>query len=185
MPQPRPNPSPAYSRTLTKEGGVLIRYKDIDDRWRYRIWRWGAWITATAFEGWLLFTAAPPHKNWVNVAGVLAAGFINFLILRKPIELHRSLEIRPDCLVMDGTQAFFLELMEGELPQFFEDDDGNLVLAGFYGTRFVEYATARRFDDADRMPDVFAAHFKQATEQLWAPAIALGTIRRGSSPELI
>ena len=41
-------------------------------------------------------------------------------------------------------------------------------LGGIYGTRFVEYLTVRRFDKADRAPEVFAAHLQEAIQQLWA-----------------
>jgi hypothetical protein len=53
------------------------------------------------------------------------------------------------------------------LPAFDPDENDNLILSGSYGTRHVEYLTARRFDKHDRMPEVFAAHLKEAMQQLW------------------
>jgi hypothetical protein len=41
-------------------------------------------------------------------------------------------------------------------------------LCGIYGTRFVEYLTVRRFDELDRMADVFSAHVQDAMMQLWS-----------------
>jgi uncharacterized protein YcgL (UPF0745 family) len=58
--------------------------------------------------------------------------------------------------------------MEGGFPAFRPDDEGNQVLCGIYGTRFVEYLTVRRFDELDRMPEVFAQHLQDAMRQLWS-----------------
>jgi hypothetical protein len=71
--------------------------------------------------------------------------------------------------------------MENGLPAFQQDEKGNQVLSGIYGTRFVEYLTVRRFDDYDRMPEVFAAHLNEAMQQLWITAQGLGKSRTGSS----
>jgi hypothetical protein len=175
------NPYVDYGRYLTPAGGVLITYKDIDQRLRYILWRIFAWTAATGGGYWLFLQNSPIHAAWINFLCLLALGIINWRIVR-PIEVYRSAEVRSDSLLLDGTHVFWLRLMENGLPTFREDDEGNQVLCGIYGTRFVEYLTVRRFDDNDKTPETFAAHFQEAMEQIWAPALALGIIRPGSPP---
>jgi hypothetical protein len=107
---------------------------------------------------------------------------INWLIVRKPVEIQCSIEIRPDCMILNGADVFLLQYMENGLPTFRQDDDDNQILCGIYGTRFVEYVTARRFDDYDGTPEVFAGHVQAAMEQIWTPALATGAVRPGSPP---
>jgi uncharacterized protein YcgL (UPF0745 family) len=57
--------------------------------------------------------------------------------------------------------------MEGDWPTFAKDAEGNQLLCGIYGTRFVEYLTVRRFDELDRTPEVLASHLQDAIRQLW------------------
>jgi hypothetical protein len=57
--------------------------------------------------------------------------------------------------------------MENGWPTLQPDDEGNQQLCGIYGSRFVEYLTVRRFDELDRMPEVFGAHLQDAMQQLW------------------
>jgi hypothetical protein len=166
-----------YARSLTPEGGILIVYKDLDLRLRLRIllWRIFAWTASTGFEGWFLFTRSPVESTWINVLCLLAVAAVNFLIVWKPPELYRSVEIRPDCMIVEGKDVFWLSKMENGWPAFERDEDGNQVLSGIYGTRLVEYLTVRRFDDYDRGPEVFAAHLQDAMRQQWAPPERLGT----------
>ncbi len=176
------NPYVDYGRYLTADGGVLITYKDIDLRLRYILWRVFAWTIATGGGYCVFLQNSPVHAASINFLCLLALGLVNWFIVAKPIETYRGAEIKPDSLVLDGTHVFWLRLMENGLPTFSEDDEGNLVLCGIYGTRFVEYLTVRRFDDNDKTPETFAAHFQEAIGQIWAPALALGTIRPGSPP---
>ena len=171
-----------YSRFLTPEGGILVVYKDIDPRLRYLLWRALAWATATGVEAWLLLWHSPLHHRWINVTCLLVMAGINFLIVRKPPELYRQVEIRPDCMILEGADVFWLRLMENGLPSFQPDEKSNLVLCGIYGTRFVEYLIARKFDDDDRVPEVLAAHIQEAMNQLWAPALGFDAVRSGEQP---
>jgi len=98
---------------------------------------------------------------------LLVAAIINWLIVRKPVEVYRRIEIRPDCMIIDGTDIFWARQMEGGCPTFRPDSKGNQVLGGIYGTRFVEYLTVPVFDKLDRAPQVFAAHLQEAMNQLW------------------
>jgi hypothetical protein len=169
-----PDPYLDYGRYLTPEGGVLFVYKDLDLRWRYTIWRVFAWTAATGYEGWYLRHYSPVQSVWINIACFVAIAALNYLIVRKPIEVYRRAELRPDCMILEGTDIFWARMMETGWPAFRPDKDGNQVLCGVYGTRFVEYLTARRFDDNDRMPDVFASHLMDAMRQLWGAALTRG-----------
>lgn len=169
-----------YARSLTSEGGILIVYKDLDLRLRFLLWRIFAWTAATGFETWFLLYRSPVQSSWVNVLCWLAVAGINFLIVWKPPELYRTVEIKPDCMIIEGKDVFWLAKMENGWPAFHPDEEGNQVLSGIYGTRFVEYLTVRRFDEYDRSPEVFAAHLTDAMQQLWAPPERLGT--RQSQP---
>jgi hypothetical protein len=161
-----PDPYVDYARFLTREGGVLFIHKDHDLRLRHTLWRLFAW-TVTTYEGWLLFHRSPLHAGWLNLTCFLAFAIINWLIVRKPVEIYRKVEIRPDCLIIEEAEVFWLRLMEGGFPAFRPDSKGNQVLSGIYGTRYVEYLVARRFDEHDRMPEVFDAHLQEAMAQLW------------------
>jgi hypothetical protein len=177
---PELGPHVDYARRLTSEGGVLVTYKDLDLRLRHIIARFLAWTAFTGLEAWFLIDQSPVESEWVNRACLLVIAAINFLILWKMPEIYRSVEIRPDCMVLDGADVFSLGLMES-LPAFDPDENDNLILSGSYGTRHVEYLTARRFDKHDRMPEVFAAHLKEAMQQLWE-LLKVQEPRHGGSP---
>lgn len=163
-----------YGRFLTPQGGILITYKDIDTRLRHILWRVLAWTVATGPEAWFLLHHSPVHAPWINDLCLFAVAGLNLLILWKLPEVHRSIEIRPDCMIVEGADVFWLARMETSWPAFHPDKKGNQVLSGIYGTRFVEYLTVRRFDDYDRTPEVFAAHLQEAMMQLWAPPAESG-----------
>jgi hypothetical protein len=163
-----PDPYVDYGRFLTPEGGILIIYKDIDARWRYTIWRVFAWLSATGGGGWFLLYHSPVHSPWIKLVCFLAIGALNYFIVARPVEIYRRVEIRPDCMILEGADVFWAHMMENGLPAFTRDEDGNLLLVGAYGTRHVEYLTVRRFEDNDRMPEVFAGHLNEAMTRLWA-----------------
>ena len=163
----QPDPHLDYGRFFTAEGGVLIVYKDLDLRFRHTLWRIGAWSAATGAAAWLLFDRSPSYSLWLTIPCLLVMAVLNWLIVAKPVEVYRRIEIRPDGLLLEGAEMFWLRLMEAGRPEFQPDEDGNQVLCGIYGTRFIEYLTARRFDEFDRMPEVLAAHLQQAMTQLW------------------
>jgi hypothetical protein len=168
-----------YRRSLTAEGGVLIVYKDLDLRIRHTLWRVAAAMTATALAG-AMIAQAPVQSLWIKGAALLVTAVINWVIVRKPVELRRSVEIRPDCMILDGADIFWLGMMEEGWPAFFEDEKGNQILCGTYGTRFVEYLTVRSFEEEDRTPEVFATHLQDAMKQLWGAALMHGTLEVGS-----
>lgn len=171
--QSRADPYRGYSRQFTADGGILITYCDADVRWRFTIWRVLAWTAFTYFEGWILYGPSPPLGRGATAFLLfLAVAAINFLIVRRPIKAGHSIEIRPDGMIIDGKSVFWGGLMEAGWPTFQRDEDGNLILSGIYGTRFVEYASPHPLDDNDRTADVLAAHVQAAMQQLWAPGLA-------------
>jgi hypothetical protein len=156
-----------YGRFLTSEGGVLFIYKDIDRRLRHYLWRIFAWTTWTGGEAWILLKCSAVHSEWITRVCLLAMAIINWLIVAKPVEVYRRVEIRPDCMIIDGVDVFWTRHMESGWPTFQPDEDGNHVLAGIYGSRYLEYLTVHRFDDNDRMREVFVLHLQEAMKQLW------------------
>ena len=161
-----PDPYLDYGRFLTEEGGIRILYKDLDERLRHTLWRLFAWTTFTMVEGIFLYDCSPLQNPRISVACFIAVAFINWLVVGLPVEVYRAIEIRPDAMIIDDQDIFWLRFMES-LPSFHPDQNGNQVLCGIYGTRFVEFLTVRRFDEYDRMPEIFAAHLQDAMKQLW------------------
>lgn len=178
----RLDPHVDYGRFLTPEGGMLFCYKDIDQRWRHLVWRVFAWTASSGAEGWFLLHHSPVQSTWITVLAWLALAIFNWLIVAKPVEIYRRVEVRPDCMIIDGAEVFWQRLMEGGMPSFQPDEKGNMLFCGIYGTRFVEYFTARRFDELDRTPEVFANGLQKAMTQLWEPARTHGQ-GRFSSPQ--
>lgn len=156
-----------YGRFLTAEGGILIMYKDHDLRWRHTTWRLLAWLTFTGLETDYISNIASLQNLWIKIILLLAAAIANWFIVAMPIELYRKVEIRPDCMIIDGGDVFWARFIEGGFPSCRPDAGGNQIFSGTYGTRFVEYLTIRRFDENDRMPEVMSAHLQEAMRQLW------------------
>jgi len=161
-----------YVRVLTAEGGVHITYKNVDTRWRHTIRRVLVWTACTILGGWLLLYHEPLLSDGFNFLCLIALMIVTWLIVRRPVEMVCTVEIRPDCMVLDGTDVFRVEFMEGEWPIFQPDpdDEDTLVLGGVYGSRFVEYITAHRLDEHDRTPELLATHLQDAIEQIWSRA---------------
>jgi hypothetical protein len=158
-----------YGRFLTPEGGVLFVYKDIDTKFRHTLWRAFAFAAATGLAAWALIHHSPVESGWIRLALLILAGVLNWFIVSKPVEIYRRIEIRPDCMILEDKDVFWFEKMDAGLPSFRPDQEGNRILCGIYGSRFVEYLTVRRFDDYDRMPEVFIVHLQEAMSQLWLP----------------
>jgi hypothetical protein len=167
-PAVRPNPYVDLSRDFTAEGGIAFRYKDIDERWWRTALRILLWLGATALSYWFARYHSPVDSFILNGLGVVVGGIANWVILFKPVEVYRSVEIRPDCMILEGREIFWREMMELGLPSFQRTPEGHQMLCGVYGTRFVEYFTVRRFDELDRTPEVFAGHLQAAMQQQWS-----------------
>ncbi len=166
-----PDPYVDYSRSLTPEGGILIIYKDIDTRLCHTLLRFFLWTSVTGGEGFYL-SRYPFAYEWTWVACLAAVALLNWLIVKRPVEIYSRIEIRPDGMILDGRDIFWTRYMEKGWPSFRPDSEGNLLLSGIYGTRHVDYLTVRRVDPNDlfdRRPDVLAAHLQDAMRQLWTP----------------
>ncbi len=157
-----------YGKCLTDEGGILIVYKDIDDRFRHILWRVFSWTLFTGLAAIYFAPYAPVPDHWIEIAALLAVAIINFLIVRKPVEVYRRVEIRPDCMIIEGRDVFWKRHMEGGFPSFRPGKGGRQCLCGIYGTRFVEYLVVHRFDENDRMFEVISAHLQDAMQQQWS-----------------
>lgn len=162
-----PDPYVDYGRFLTPEGGILMVYKDLDLRLRHTIWRLVAWAAFTGIAAVFLLGHSPLDSQAINIAALLIGAVINWLIVAKPVEIYRQIEIRPDCMILDGSDIFWRKYMEGGVPSFRPGADGTQVLCGIYGTRFITYLTVRRFDEYDRAPEVLADHLQDAMRQQW------------------
>ena len=162
-----PDPYVDYGRYLTAAGGIGIVYKDIDERWRFLLRRLCLWAGATGVCAWLLLNHSPVHSLAVNLAAIVVAAIINWLIVRQPVEVYRTIEIRPDSMILEGRDVFWLRYMES-WPAFGPGEDGTLLLSGIYGTRRVEFLKVRSFDEFDSTPTVLAAHLQEAMRQLWS-----------------
>ncbi len=167
-PPDRPNPYVDLSTRYTAEGGVEFTYKDIDDRLRWTVLRAGLWLAAMAVTLWFLSDVTPLTSPVLNGIAAVVMGWVYWLIVRKPVAVYRRIEIRPDCMILEGEDVFFREEFELGWPAFAQNDEGNLVLSGVSGTRAVEYLTVRRFDENDRGPEVLSARLRAAMQQQWA-----------------
>jgi hypothetical protein len=151
-------------------GGVRLTYKDIDDRLRWLVLRGGLWLVAMTLSAWFAFARSPVHHPAVNLILLALMGCACWFVVRKPVEILRAVEVRPDCMILDDEEVFFRDSMES-WPHFVPDEDNDLVLVGTYGTRRMEYLTVPRFDENDHAPEILAIHLGIAMRQSWsAPA---------------
>jgi hypothetical protein len=163
-----PSPFADYSRHLSSDGGILIAYKDIDRSIGYTLLRVFAWLVSTGVGSCFIVSLS---LGFLRACGcMITLAFINGLIVRKNFEVRHTVEIRPDGMIVDGTDFFALTDIGTNWPslQMIDDDDPDrMVIAGICGTRWVEYSTANRVDASCRMPEVLAADLEDAMEQLW------------------
>ena len=171
LPEFVPNPYVDYGRMLTAEGGVLMFFKDYDLRLRHTLWRLFAWSVATGLEGWFLLHYLVLHHWQLTFGCFVGVAVVNIFIVATPVEIYRSIEIRPDCMIIEGVDIFWLRFMDAGGPSFQPNETGDQILCGIYGTRFIHYVTIPRFDELDRAPEVFAIHLQDAMKQLWTRPI--------------
>lgn len=164
----RPNPYIGFSRAFTEEGGIALTYQDVDESLLRTILRICMWVVVMAATGWFILKVSPLQHDILNLTGFALIGFISALILFRDVHVWRTVEIRPDCMIIENEDVFWVDQMELGWPSFRLTEEGHLMLWGTYGTRSVDFLTIRHFDDNDRMPEVFASHFQQAIHQLWS-----------------
>lgn len=169
-PEIRLDPYGVFKGRFTMEGGIVLTYRAIDTRVFLKICRFLGWAVSTGVVAWFVFSRAE-WPSWLQITfGLLAAIGFGYLFSR-PKEISRSIEIRSDSMVLDGTDVFWRDHMELGWPQFQPDKDGNLVMRGGYGTRMIEFLTVHRFDEKDCGPEVLEAHVTQSMQQLWLPHV--------------
>jgi hypothetical protein len=164
----RRSPFKDYTRLLTPEGGILICYRDQDRSLFLAILRVFAWTVATGLGGWLTFFVGSLGTTPSALSFALFT-LISFRIVRQPVKVSHSVEIRADAMIVDGADVFYAEDIGDTWPelQMKDDDPDRMVICGICGTRFIEYMTANRLDENDRTPEVLAADLQAAIEQLW------------------
>jgi hypothetical protein len=165
------NPYVDYGRSLTPEGGIIIIYKDIDDSLWHILWQIAAFCAFTIPEMRFLFYHSPVHSLFANFLCFLGIVIVNYFIVAPHTEVYHSIEIRPDCMIINGSDVFWRKYMECGWPCLSSAKEDGQVLAGIYGTRFVEYLTIRKCDTDDkfdRTQAVFESHLKDAMRQLWS-----------------
>ena len=94
-------------------------------RLRHTLWRIFAWTLSTGMEGWFLLRHSPLQTEWITLICFFAVAYINWLIVASPVEVYRRVEIRPDCMIIESTDVFWLRLMECGWPTFGSGADGS------------------------------------------------------------
>jgi hypothetical protein len=162
-------PFVGYRRTLTPEGGIHIAYKDIDRSVGCTILRVFAWTVSNAAFAWVIFCQSDLNSLYEFGSFILLA-LISLLIVRMKLEVHHTVEIRPEAMIVDGTDTFLAKDIGDNWPTLEvldEEDPDRMVIAGVCGTRYIEYMTANRADINDSTPEVLADDLLKAMEQLW------------------
>lgn len=165
-----PDPYQGCRRILTAEGGIAIEYRDIQQGGLQAFFRVMVWIVATILTAIMIAQALPDIPGFAKFLYGIGMAIIYAVILMRPPETTRTVEIRPDCMIIDGEDLFWLAHMEVKWPLMVPDDEGNRLLIGIYGTRLVEFLTVRIFDEFDCTPLVVEANLASAMQQLWGPA---------------
>src|SRR5690606_2970845 len=114
------------------------------------------------------FYGSPGDSTLLNLLLVAGMGWLYWLIVAGPWEVYRTAEVRPDGLILDNDHVFWRSYFNVGFPAFPPDADGNLLVSGTYGTRYVEVLTLRRLDENDRTPEVVSTHLAAAIQQLWS-----------------
>jgi hypothetical protein len=148
--QPR-DPWLNYARIFTAEGGIMVIYRELRLGWLITTLRVVTFIVCSGIEVWLLRKlASSPRVFLIWLVALLA---INLLIVTRKIKRTRSVEIRHDRMIIDERKTFGFHHIGPNWPQLVPkaNDPQQMVLAGPYGVRYVEYMTVNRIDDNDRM----------------------------------
>jgi hypothetical protein len=168
IPDPSSSPFADYHRCLTEEGGILIRYKDVDRSFWMRCKLAILWVSCCGFTT-CLFSDYSTFGAGINGIALLILCGIYSLVLRFKLKLPHSVEIRPDCMILDGEDVFLASEIGENWPRLeMKDSAGNRgVIAGVCGTRFIEYMTVCRTDRQDFTPEMLEMHLHEAMTQLW------------------
>lgn len=183
-----PNPYVGFARRFTDAGGIRLSFFVQDERVWERWLRTALWLLAMAATLWFAAKASPfplvprgcpllgpcpvpvpPLQYGANVAFLAAMALLFAWVLFGDGQRLASVEIRPDCMIVDDTDVFWQRHMDLGWPGLAYDSDVEAtVLRGVYGTRSVRYLILPQSDDAnDRTTQVIAWHLQFAMKQLW------------------
>jgi hypothetical protein len=163
------SPYERYSRILTRDGGILITYQDQVCGLLYSALRVSGWSVASTLTAWLILIKF--DMSGLRAGAALFAAFaLYFFIANLKIKRRHQIEIRPDSMIIDGTDIFLAEQFGENYPELRMpgSNPNRLSIGGTYGTRYIELCTVNRLNANDRTPEILAAHLKEAIEQLWA-----------------
>jgi hypothetical protein len=73
-------------------------------------------LASTGGEAWFLFHHSPMQAFWLNFFVLISIGFVNRLIVSKRVEICRSIDIRPGCMIVGDADIFWLRDMETGWP---------------------------------------------------------------------
>jgi hypothetical protein len=165
----RRGPFNGYVRMLTPEAGVLILYQDQNRGLLIKVQRVLACILISWLGLWLIFFASSLSilQDFLAVALLI---LIIWRIIQFKIKVSHSVEIRPDCMIIDGTDVFWAEDIGTNFPELQIDDNDPdcMTISGIVGTRWVDLMTVNRLDEQDRTAEILAADLREAMDQLWA-----------------
>ncbi len=105
----RPNPYGAFVCDYTAEGGIALTYKDLDPSLLRTLLRGFAWFVAMGVTADLLGRSG--WSVW-SIAVLAGIGVGLWLLIFRPVEVTRRIEIRPDCMIVDNGQVFWRQFME-------------------------------------------------------------------------
>lgn len=165
--EPRPTGYDFYDRSFTAEGGIKHEYRDVERTLPVILGKLCLGTIALVATYYAGAAWSPMQSWWWNLfAYFFLAGVYAFILIRD-MYVQRTIEIRPDCMIIEGLDTFWKGNMPLGWPEFRPDENGHLVFAGVYGTRWIEYLTIRRLDEFDRAPEVFAEQVTAAMKSQW------------------
>jgi hypothetical protein len=163
-------PYGAFARRYTDDGGVELSFDEGPDTFAMHCLK--AAVTGSLVMAELgLAVAAFPALEQAELL-LLIGGFVlttvQWLVLFGGKDTSHTIEIRPDCMILDRRDVFWLENMELGWPMLRPEPNDEWTLVGTYGTRNVEFLTIRKIDENDRTPQVFASYLRHAMDQVWS-----------------
>ena len=165
--EPRPTGFAKYGRHFTREGGIELRYNDVERTLPIILAKLALWLSASLLTYALGKLWSPIDGFWWNTLAYIVFIVVYGVVFFRDQQVERRIEISPDCMIIDGMDTFWKENMQLGWPGFMPDDAGNFVLCGVYGSRWIEFLTIRRFDQNDRAPELFATHLAAAMQYQW------------------
>lgn len=163
-----PNPYGDYERHFMPDGSVRLLVPEGRISWM-TLFTDIANSLAGATIGWFIVSvlAEAMTGGSADVGPMfLIFGIITYVFVCTPPAMH-SVEIKPDCMVLDDQDVFWASQFELSFPNLGPDVNDEWKLTGIYGTRFIEFLSIRKHDDNDRTPELAAMHLQRAMQQLW------------------